>query len=144
MPELSLSLSRDIKAPIKAVFSAWLNPITLARFMIPGEGVTVPSVENDPQVGGQFTIVMKVGDQELPHSGEYRVIDPFSQIVFTWESARSIDGSLVSLNFSEIDGGTRIELTQVKFFDEEARNDHNNGWSRILQTLDQALTATTP
>ena len=31
MPELSLSVSRTIKAPIETVYGAWLNPALLAK-----------------------------------------------------------------------------------------------------------------
>ena len=139
MADLTLSLSKTIKAPIESVFNAWLDPEMLAKFMIPGEGVTVPSVESDARVGGDFHILMKAGDKEMPHSGEYIAIDPNSLLVFTWQSSHSVDGSTVSLNFSEVEGGTNVELTQVKFLHEEARENHLGGWTSILNALDSLL-----
>lgn len=139
MSELILNVSRTIDAPIESVFNAWLDPEMLAQFMTPGEGVTVPRADSDPRVGGNFNIIMLVGENELPHGGEYLAIDPHSLLIFTWQSGRSVDGSTVSLNFTDVEGGTNVELTQVKFLDEEARSDHEGGWTTILASLGRIL-----
>ena len=99
MTELSLTVNRRINAPAQKVFDAWLDPKMLARFMIPGEGGSVPKAETDAKVGGRFHIVMMSGGEEIPHSGTYKSIDPHKQIVFSWESPFSADGSMVTLNF---------------------------------------------
>lgn len=139
--ELTLTLSRTINAPVEKVFDAWLNPETLAKFMIPGSGMCEPDVSTDAVEGGCFSILMSASDKELPHTGVYQKILPHSQIVFTWQSAQSIDGSTVTLNFQPNASGTLIELQQVKFFSEEARAAHNGGWQAILLHLDQLLCA---
>lgn len=139
---LTLKLSRVIQAPIEKVFNAWLNPQMLAKFMIPAAGMPSPIVSLDAQPGGEFSILMQVGDQQLPHGGKYLTIDPVSCIVFTWESGHSIDGSQVTLNFSVAGEATLVELTQVKFYDEEARSAHQSGWSSILEHLQQVLNTT--
>jgi len=136
---LTLSLSRVIQAPIEKVFNAWLNPQMLAKFMIPAAGMASPIVSLDAQQGGEFSILMQVGDQQLPHGGKYLTIDPVSRIVFTWESGHSIDGSQVTLDFSKKDEATLVELTQVKFYDEAARSAHQGGWGSILEHLQQVL-----
>lgn len=139
MPELSLSVSRTIKAPIETVYNAWLNPAMLAQFMIAGEGMTVPRAETDAREGGRFSIIMAAGDQEISHGGEYLKLQPFSKIVFSWESPFSVTGSTVTLHFKEVDEGTHIELVHVKFLDETSRSNHELGWSTILTQLDTIL-----
>ena len=49
--ELTLNVSRKIKAPVESVYNAWLNPEMLAKFMIAGEGMSVPRAEADPREG---------------------------------------------------------------------------------------------
>ncbi|NKB51842.1 MAG: SRPBCC domain-containing protein [Rhizobiaceae bacterium] len=140
MSDLTLTTSRHIKAARNIVFDAWLDPEMLARFMLPGEGMTVPSASVEPQVGGRFAIVMQAGDQQIPHGGEYKEIDRFDRIIFTWESPFSVDGSTVTLNFKDADsGGTDLELIHVKFADEPTRDNHLGGWDSILATLDGVL-----
>lgn len=44
MNELSVSLNKIVNAPIAVVFDAWLNPKTMATFMMPIEGMNEPLV----------------------------------------------------------------------------------------------------
>lgn len=138
MDDMVVTVNRRIGAPVEAVFDAWLDPDMLARFMIPGDGMSVPKAEADAREGGRFTIIMAAGADEIPHGGEYKEINPHSRLVFTWESPFSIDGSTVTLNFADSgDGGTDLELIHVKFPSEESRNNHEGGWKSILAKLDE-------
>lgn len=139
MTELSLSVSRTINAPANKVFNAWLDPELLARFMLPGEGMTVPRAATDPVEGGRFDIVMQAGEQEIPHAGTYKKIDRHSQLVFTWESPMSVDDSTVTLDFKPVAGGTEVTLNHVKFASEESRDNHKGGWAGILAQLENAV-----
>lgn len=139
MSDLSLTVIRVIKAPRESVFQAWLNPDMLARFMIPADGMNVPSAEADAREGGRFSIVMQAGENQIPHSGTYLTIDPHSKLVFTWESPFSVEGSTVTLDLAAHDDGTEITLTHVIFPNEESRDNHQGGWTSILGKLAQEL-----
>lgn len=140
MTEFSLNISKTINAPIERVFDAWLDPALLSRFVLPAPGMPNPQVDNDPREGGRLTIVMDVGDSKLPHSGTYLEISRPHRLSFTWESPFSADGSTVTLEFSATaDGATRVDLAQVKFFDEEARANHEGGWRQILDRLAEVV-----
>ena len=141
MSDLKLSVSCSINAPIESVFNAWLNADMLAKFMIPGDGMTVPKAEANAVIGGRFDIIMQAGDKELPHGGQYLEIVPFTRIVFTWEAPFSVDGSVVTLEMSTEGNGTLIKLVHVKFPDDESRANHEGGWSTILTHLEQAIAA---
>ena len=136
MTDLTLNVSRVIDAPIEKVFNAWLDPEMLAKFILPMPGMPHPEVQSDGEEGGKFTIVMSVGDDKIPHSGKYLEVTRHSKLVFTWESPFSPDDSTVTLNFKAVDAGkTELDLTHVKFLDEEARGNHEGGWTTILDTL---------
>ena len=136
MTELSLKISKTIQAPIERVSDAWLDPALLSRFVLPAPGMPNPEVDNDPREGGRFTIVMDVGGEKVPHGGTYLEISRPNRLSFTWESPFSADGSTVTLEFSTTaDGATRVDLGQVKFFDEESRANHEGGWRQILELL---------
>jgi uncharacterized protein YndB with AHSA1/START domain len=135
MTELSLTTSRTIAAPVQSVFDAWLDPAMLAKFMRPMPGMDAPDVENDPVEGGRFNIIMKVGDDNIPHGGTYIEISKYSRLVFTWESPFSIEGSTVTLDFEEADNSTKVTLNHVKFPSEESRDNHTGGWNGILEAL---------
>ncbi len=137
MNDLICKLSRVINAPIDKVFDAWLDPQLLSRFMLPMPGMAQPKTEVDGRVGGRFTIHMDVGEKIIPHSGTYLELDRPNRLVFSWESPFSTDGSTVTLEFTEQDKAkTRLELTHVRFIDEETRDNHEIGWGNILAALD--------
>lgn len=134
--ELKLETSRVIAAPREALYDAWLDPAMLARFMRPGENMSVPEATTDPKVGGRFRVVMRAGDNDMPHEGSYVTLDRPNRLEFTWEShASTIEGSTVSIDFDEVEGGTRVSLTHVRFPTEEIRDNHKGGWTSILAAL---------
>ena len=140
MTELSVNIEHTINAPIERVFDAWLDPAWLSRFILPMRGMPAPEVETDAREGGRFSIIMQVGDDKIPHTGTYRVIDRPHRLAFTWESPYSTDDSIVTLVFSEVESGrTRVELSHVRFVHEEARSDHEGGWRTILETLAEVI-----
>jgi uncharacterized protein YndB with AHSA1/START domain len=140
MTDLTVNISKIIHAPIAKVFDAWLDPETLARFILPSPGMPQPDVENDPREGGRFTIVMHVGEDDIPHTGSYLTLERPRRLVFSWESPYSTDDSRVTLDFTPVDAtSTQVELTHVKFLHEEARSDHEGGWGNILDKLDEVI-----
>ena len=137
MTDLTLNVQHTVHASIEKVFDAWLDPSLLSRFMLPQAGMPQPEVDNDPRVGGRFKILMRHGDEVLPHGGEYLVIDRPERLEFSWQSHYSPDDSIVTLEFVAVDAGTtQVTLTQVKFLSEEARDAHHGGWSSILSALE--------
>ena len=137
MTDLSTTTSRMIAAPAQKVFEAWLNADTLTKFMLPRADMPEPACTTDPIEGGRFDILMMVGENEIPHAGTYKEISRYSRLVFTWESPFSVDDSTVTVDFDEVEGGTNVTLTHVKFPSEESRDNHNQGWSHILKMLDE-------
>jgi uncharacterized protein YndB with AHSA1/START domain len=140
MTELELTVRRRIAAPRKEVFDAWLAPATLAKFMRPPEMTMPARVETDPVKGGRFSIVMRSQEKEIPHAGTYLAIDPHAHLSFTWESPYSLDDSVVTIDFVEVDASTTdVTLRHVKFRSEEARSGHERGWGAILANLGETL-----
>lgn len=139
-PTFELTLTRTIPAPRKEVFEAWLSPKALERFMCPAEGMTVPKVEVDARVGGSFLIVMAAGGKEIPHRGEYKTIDRYKRLAFTWLSMHTVPGSLVTIDFREKrPNETEVTLHHVGLASEETRKSHESGWGAILQKLGAQL-----
>jgi len=134
--ELKLEISRLIPANREKLFDAWLDPVMLAQFMTPGPDMTVPEATSDAREGGRFLVVMRAGEQDLPHAGTYKTIDRANRLAFTWESPMSqVEGSTVTVDFEDAEGGTNLRLTHVRFESEESRANHEGGWGRILTTL---------
>ena len=140
MIDLKVTVSKTIHAPIEKVFNAWLNPKILSQFILPMPGMPSPEVKTDPREQGKFTIIMHVGDDKIPHTGEYLEINSPEKLVFTWESPFSTDNSTVTLNFTMLDENkTQVELTHIRFIDEESRSNHEGGWENILDKLNEII-----
>ncbi|MGI9227291.1 MAG: SRPBCC family protein [Gammaproteobacteria bacterium] len=140
MTDLTVNLKKVIQASIEDVFDAWLNPETLSKFILPMPGMPEPQTQNEAYEGGSFSIIMHVGEDKIPHTGKYLEIRRPNKLVFTWESPFSTDNSTVTLNFTALDEDkTNVELTHIRFIDEENRTDHEGGWSNILDKLNEVM-----
>ena len=136
----SLSVERVVPGAINDVFDAWLNPTQLSRWMTPGPSMSVPVAEVDPRVGGRFYIVMRSSGRDIPHEGEYRVIDRPSRLVFTWNSEPAGRDTLVTVTFIKVaERETRVHLTHERFANAAARDSHRNGWGLILDAMAESV-----
>lgn len=141
MSDLSLKVDRLIKATPEEIFQAWLKPDMLQRFVMPAAEMSVPSAKSDATVGGRFEIVMRAGDQDMPHRGTYLEITPHERLVFTWESPFSSEDSEVTVELAPVAGGTLVTLSHIRFMDAQKRDNHEGGWTKILSVLDEVLVA---
>jgi uncharacterized protein YndB with AHSA1/START domain len=94
-PELDLTISRVIKAPRSAVWSAWTDPASFEQWWIPAPA-RCKVVEMDLRPGGSFvTKISENGGDFLPHlSACFLALDELERIVFT--NALVVNGGLPS------------------------------------------------
>ena len=78
---------------------------------------------------------MRADGNDMRHGGTYVKIDRPKELVFTWGSPFSAEGSTVSLSFDAVDGGTFVTLHHLRFASEESRDNHEKGWTAILGSL---------
>jgi uncharacterized protein YndB with AHSA1/START domain len=123
------------------VFAAWLDPVSLATWMRPGE-TTGAIVEVDPRVGGRFRILMQNAQGGgYEHQGEYLAIEPPSLLSFTWISAATdLRPTIVTVELHERDGGTELVLTHRRLPPERVEA-HRQGWTDIVRLLETELAA---
>jgi uncharacterized protein YndB with AHSA1/START domain len=128
-------VERVLPASPEEVYAAWTTPATLSRFMCPGE-MTAPVVEADVRVGGRFRIVMRDAGRDTEHRGEYRVLEPGRRLVFTWASAATGGAAtLVTIELSPHEDGTRLVLVHEDLATEDVRGRHRQGWTSIVDKL---------
>jgi uncharacterized protein YndB with AHSA1/START domain len=140
---VSLSLRRTFAAPRERVFAAWTTPEIARQFFGPGD-VTVPEMEMDVRVGGTYKITMLKSDGErLLVSGVYREVRAPERLVCTWsweEDDPALEReTLLTLEFFERGDATEVVLTHEHFRDEQQRNNHEGGWTAILDQLSGAV-----
>ena len=141
MTELTLKVSRVIKAAPERIFNAWLDPAMMTRFIYPRPDMHITQAQADARVGGRFRVVM-VGDREYPHEGTYKEITPYSRLIFTWEAPWSSPDSTVTITLTPDGAATRVDLTHIRFHSVESRDSHALGWTGMLSNLAARLERT--
>ena len=135
----SLTIKRRFKAPPHKVYAAWTRPEELGRWMGP-EDVTGCTASADVRVGGRYHIQMLTPTDEHNVSGVYREVVPNEKLVFTWAWRSTPEReSLVTILLKPDGDGTLMTFIHEQFFDEDARDRHNRGWTQTFIKLQQYL-----
>jgi uncharacterized protein YndB with AHSA1/START domain len=137
----SLTLKRRIKASPAKVFAAWTDPEKVKRWMGPGEAKAL-SAESDPRTGGHYHWVMQTPAGEIHDvSGVYREVIPNEKLVFTWAWKSTPEReSLVTVEIKPDGDGSLLTLTHEQFFDDDARDRHQQGWNGALDKMEKMFT----
>ena len=132
-----LTLHRMIDAPVEAVYAAWTEPEMLRRWLAPGNATVVRAV-SEPEIGGTFLVEMRGAEgRRWLTRGVYREVVPHRRLVHTWRWEGSEVETLVTVEFEpESAGRTRLTLTHSRFAEDEARDEHERGWSGCLAKLE--------
>jgi len=134
----SLTIKRRFNASPAKVFTAWTKPEELMKWMRPA-AITSCKAENDLRVGGSYHIRMQGAEGEEHNvSGEYREIVPNQKLVFTWAWRSTPERvSLVTVQLKPDGDGTLMTFLHEQFFDEDARDRHNYGWTGAFDKLEK-------
>jgi uncharacterized protein YndB with AHSA1/START domain len=133
----SLTLKRRLNASPEKVFTAWTKPETLALWFGPGHCTSVEA-SIDLRVGGRYHITMVVPGDQHDVMGVYREIVPNERLVFTWHWKTTPEReSQVTIILKPDCDGTILTLLHELFFDEPARDRHQQGWIGALEKLEK-------
>ena len=133
----SLTIKRRFNAAPAKVFAAFTEPQTISRWFGP-PGVTNVRAETDLRVGGRYRIAASMGTDEFEVGGSYREIVPNEKLVYTWAWKSTPEReSLVTITLKPDGAGTLMTLMHEQFFDDEARDRHNQGWTGALDKLEK-------
>lgn len=139
----SLEIKRFLNAPRSRVYQAWTDPAQLREWFGP-ENVQTRHIVAETRVGGKFRWDLTNPEgEEMTLQGEYRELQPDRKIVFTWrwqdDEAWENHDSLVTVELSDVPGGTELRLLHEQLPSEESRDNHNRGWSSLLNKLETFL-----
>lgn len=137
--ERELVIERIFDAPRPLVFKAWTEPERLMRWWGP-HGFTTISCKMDVRAAGAWRFCMRSPEGiEQWQQGVYREIVEPERLVFTYafEDAAGKPGhqTLVTVNFSDHGGKTKLTLHQAVFETVAVRDDHVRGWNEALDHL---------
>ena len=138
---LTLQLSKIIKAPRSRAFAAWTQPAELMQWFAPGP-MKPQSIDVDLRIGGVFRWAMcgpslQTGlTMNVVFSGQFLDIQAEKLLQFTWQSeGNPQDHTLVTVSFADVEGGTEVAITQERISTAEVFNRNKIGWSSMLDKL---------
>ncbi|NVJ98033.1 MAG: SRPBCC domain-containing protein [Alphaproteobacteria bacterium] len=140
MIDAPVIIKRVMPCSKRQLFDAWSKPEVMSAWFFADQMARKPStVKNSFTVGGHWELTMHLHESDPCMHGEYREINRYNRIVFTWNSHIAND-SIVELDFREISPNrTEMKLTHTHFPSEESRASHINGWDMCLDSLAQYL-----
>jgi uncharacterized protein YndB with AHSA1/START domain len=129
-----IEVRKWLPASAAEVFSAWTDAEEMREWMRPST-TTDLRASLDVRVGGRYTLDMIDGEKVFSHHGEYVTVDPPWKLSFTWRAAWLPEGSLVTVELFEREGGTELVLTHERLPSAESAKNHGQGWTEILEKL---------
>jgi len=135
---VTLQIRRSYAAPREKVFRAWTETKHLRKWFAPSDEYTPQELELDLRVGGRYRFsILALGGVVHTVSGTYREIKAPEKLVYTWawEGEPEMGDTLVTVEFHEMSGQTEVVLTHERFPNEKARDEHNKGWSALMNRL---------
>jgi len=94
--------------------------------------------ELDVRVGGRYRIRFRTPDgEEHEVGGAYEEVQPQSRLVFSWAWHSTPERvSRVTVTLRPDGDGTVLDLLHERFFDDQARANHERGWTGTFAKLD--------
>jgi uncharacterized protein YndB with AHSA1/START domain len=139
----SLSITRHYPVAPEKVWRAWTDPQALSRWFGPGEPDSVTRAELDVRAGGRYRIAFHTLDGEQHEvSGNYQDVVENRRLSFTWAWKSTPERiSLVTIDLRPTAQGCELNFRHERFFDQQARDNHERGWTGTFTKLDEFLTA---
>ena len=146
-PDNELRMVRDFPVPQQAVYDAWADLSAAGEWWGP-EGFIVPAdrVSSENRVGGTYRACMvnTITGDELWWGGVLRDLDPPDRIAMTqeWQAPDGTPASsetLITVDLSPHDGGTRMSFRQGPFSDRRDVDGHQTGWNSSFDRLSRYL-----
>jgi uncharacterized protein YndB with AHSA1/START domain len=134
---LGVVVRRVIAASPGRLFAAWTTAAQLQAWWGP-RGVRCTGAQVDARVGGAYRI-----DNQLPDGavlsivGEFLVVDPPRELVFTWRLHPGDAGpEQVTVRFEPCATGTEVVVVHERIATPQARDQHADGWRGCLAGLE--------
>jgi uncharacterized protein YndB with AHSA1/START domain len=131
----SLTVERTMPLPPNVLYQAWTKNFDL-WFADPG------TVLMKGEVNSVFFFETSFEGNRHPHYGRFLQLEPDRLIELTWLTGTGgTKGAetVVTVELTQIIGGTVLKLTHAGFPDDESKNGHKQAWPLVLAQLEDKL-----
>ncbi len=137
---LVLEIDREFDAPRELVWRVWRDPEHMIRWHGP-EGYALLECDIDFRVGGKWRRCMSNGPGHAHWiRGEYLEIVEPSRLSFTYVNEYDGFETVVTMDFLDAGGRTRMLFRQTPFISKEERDGHGWGWNSGFDLLQRYVT----
>jgi uncharacterized protein YndB with AHSA1/START domain len=127
-----VQVSRSIDASPETVFDAWLAPAMIRRWMFHNPPNEISKVDNEGVEGGAFSIVERIGEDEIDHFGRYVEVQRPNKLVFSLRVPKHFPGeTMVTVGIEPAVHGCDVTLTQTGVSPEVTEH----AWRNMLESL---------
>ena len=136
----TLTFTREVAAPLSALWQAWTAPAARAVWASPAPSVTVEFLEADTRVGGREVSLCKVaGEPDIRCECGWLVLDPERRSVNTEVIASegvTRSAALVTAEFAATGAGSRVTVTvQLSSLEGDMAAGYRQGFGAGLDNL---------
>jgi uncharacterized protein YndB with AHSA1/START domain len=143
--DLSLHVTRAFGVPVERLFAAWTTEEDLRQWWQP-MGNRLRRLTNDLKEGGsvKYEFETAEGESAFTIDGVYKEAQAGERLVYTWNwkvpnDAIQDSEFLLTVTFTGEDGGSKLDVRQENFVNEEAVRPHREGWEKGLEGLQDYL-----
>lgn len=131
---------RLLSAQPEMVFGTFADPQLVSRWLKPSPDIKLDVVAFDFRVGGAYRFAYHVAGGQIMHvNGAFRVVDPPSRLVFSWniEPPDEHAGiqSEVQISITPHGAGCELHVRHVDLSRPGAPERHAEGWKGALENL---------
>lgn len=134
---LELTITRTFKAPRELVFTLFTEPEHVMKWGGPRNFV-MKNFTQDVRVGGKWRGMLEPtnGGKNLWQGGTFLELDPPTHVSYTFawddDNGKPQHETIVTIDFEEVNGYTKLTFRQSGFPTEGERDGHNGGWGEAF------------
>lgn len=96
-------------------------------------------MEIDPQIGGDYRLIINTPDFKARCEGTFLVVEPDNRLVYSWSWEGDDNVTQIDVQIADDPDGAKVTLSHSGFSDEQSRTNHDHGWDSFFTGFEAFL-----